>query len=179
MNVRTATPDDLDRVAALHRAAVRAVPAEEYDECHLDAWDHERSPDDYPLDDPDRTLLVAERSGRVDGTGRSGRVAGFGRASHDRGEVEACYVHPDHAGREVGSALLAGLEGRLAARGTATVRTVASLNAVGFYEAAGYDRVEAVTLEGYRGVEFPCVAMEKSLPSSAGPGPVEWGRLPA
>ena len=157
-------------MTTVHEAAVRAVPPDAYDRHHLDSWDHGRDPEAYPLDDPDRTVLVAEREGTV---------VGFGQAHHGRAEVEACYVHPDHAGRGVGSALLAGLEGRLAGTGAEAVDLVASLNAVGFYEGAGYDRVEATTVEGRDGVELPCVRMEKQLrPVDAGDAARGWGRLP-
>lgn len=170
MQVRTATREDRDRVATVHAEAVRGVSPGAYDRRHLDAWDHDRDPGDYPVEDSSRTLLVAERDGVV---------VGFGGATHDDPELEALYVHPDHAGRGAGSALLAGLEGRLAARGAGSVRVVASLNAVEFYGDAGYRRVGETAVE-YGDVELPCAVLEKDLGPAGGEGtPVDWGRLPA
>lgn len=167
VHVRTATVDDRDRLASVHAEAVRGVPPGAYDRRQLAAWDHDRDPRDYPVGDPDRPVLVAERDGTV---------VGFGVATHEASELAALYVHPDHAGQGVGSALLAGLEGRLAARGAGSVRVVASLNAAGFYEGAGYRRVGGTTVE-YEGVELPCTVLEKEL-GPAGGG-TDWGRLPA
>lgn len=170
MLVRTATPGDRPRVARVHEESVRGVDPGVYDRRHLDSWDHERDPEDYPVEDPDRTVLVAERGGTV---------VGFGQANHPEAELEACYVHPDHGDRGVGSALLAGLEGRLAGTGVDAVHLVASLNAVAFYEAAGYERVERTTVEGHDGVELPCLRMEKDLRAVDACGARDWGRLPA
>ena len=75
------------------------------------------------------------------------------------GEVRAVYVHPDHARHGVGSALLAELEGYARGRGLDRLSLQSSLNAVGFYERAGYERVG----EGESPGGLAVVGMEKVL----------------
>ncbi|UIP00864.1 GNAT family N-acetyltransferase [Halobaculum sp. CBA1158] len=101
--------------------------------------------------------------GEADGEGKAdspGRVVGFGTLVPDSrdyldddagvdpaGAVEAVYVHPDHAGAGVGSLLLSDLEREARDRGLASLGMHASLNAVGFYERHGYERVREVAHE--------------------------------
>lgn len=100
-----------------------------------------------------------------------GRVVGFGDARPEPsgytdgvdGEIRAVYVHPDAARTGVGSAILADLEGWARGRGVASLGLHASLNAVPFYEARGYDRVGERTHEFEGGVEAPVVEMHKRL----------------
>lgn len=158
-------------MVTVHRAAVRGVDPGPYDRRQLDAWDHDRDPDGYPFGDPDRPVVVAERDART---------VGFGWANDREGEVEAVYVHPDHAGDGVGSTLLAHLEGRLAAVGVEAVEVLASLNAVPFYRRAGYEHVGERPVEFDDGVELSCARMVKDLRGpDDGVAPGEWGRLPA
>lgn len=59
------------------------------------------------------------------------------------GLVEFLYVDPDHRGRGVGSGLLERAEGALSDAGVDVIdieALVANEAAIGFYEAAGYDR---------------------------------------
>ncbi len=168
MHVRDATREDLESVVQVHSAAVEGVRGTDaYDRRQVEAWNHERDPGDYPLADPDRRLVVAERDGAV---------VGFGQVAPGRGELEAVYVDPDHWGQGVGTALVTHLEGVAHEAGAGGLRLLASQNAVEFYEAAGY-RVEGTETLETRGVELPCVRMAKSL--GRGPSPRAWGELPA
>jgi len=102
--------------------------------------------------------LVAERGGAlsgfgvvVEGVGEEFGVESDGqRPSNSRSavrsgdadaEVQAVYVHPEAAREGVGTALLAGLEGHAREFGADDAALHASLNAVGFYERRGYERV--------------------------------------
>lgn len=154
MHVRPATPEDAVALPALHSAAVEAFGPASYDAAQVAAWAKrdERKPDDYDLDEGN--LVVADRDGAV---------AGFGHVVADEREVRAVYVHPDHAGRGVGAALLAHLEGYARGRGLAELELASSQNAVGFYERAGYEPVEETVLETRPGVELPVTVMRKDL----------------
>ncbi|EMA43713.1 GNAT family N-acetyltransferase [Halococcus saccharolyticus] len=134
MYVRLATHEDRAALPALHTAAVEAFGPDGYDADQVRKWAKadERSPDDYDVDATDEHFTVAVRESEV---------AGFGHLVLDAGEVHAVYVHPDHAGRGVGSALLAELEGYARGRGCSVLTLQSSLNAAGFYEKAGYERV--------------------------------------
>jgi len=153
--VRPAQADDADAVRATFDAAIEAFGPDAYDEREVAAWlPADSDPVLDGLDSPAEVVVVAERGDSV---------AGVGRLHLDEGEVIAVYVHPDHARRGVGSTLLAHLEGHARAAGRSELTLVASLNAVGFYERTGYERVGAVTHETSDGVELDCVEMRKEL----------------
>ena len=136
MYVRPATREDRAALPGLHTAAVEAFGPDGYDADEVQVWAKadDRSPHDYDVDAPDEHFTVAVRGGEI---------AGFGHVVLDAGEVHAVYVHPDHAGHGVGSALLAELEGYARGRGLTALALHSSLNAVEFYELAGYERVDA------------------------------------
>lgn len=155
MQVRPATPDDVERIARCHTAATRAFGPEVYDEEQVAAWVGPEDADpDYPVDDPEHRLVVAERAGEV---------AGFGDLVVPDREVTAVYVHPEHAETGVGTAVLAHLEGRAREAGLEELRLLSSLNAVGFYEQAGYERQRETTHETSVGVDLSVVEMRKVL----------------
>ena len=152
MYVRPATREDRDALPALHTAAVEAFGPDGYDADQVRKWAKadDRSPDDYDVDAPDEHFTVAVREGEV---------AGFGHLVLDAGEIHAVYVHPDHASHGVGSALLAELEGYARGQGCTALALQSSLNAVGFYEQAGYERVD----EGESPGGLAVVEMRKEL----------------
>ena len=106
-----------------------------------------------------------------------GEIAGFGQVNLDGeasetpregggtvvGEVTAVYVHPDHVRRGVGSALLDRLEAHARDEGLDALSLTASLNAVPFYERAGYEPAEEVTHATTDEVDLTCVRMETGL----------------
>lgn len=175
MQVRPATPADVERARECHRAAVRAFGPAAYDERQVEAWlGPEDAEADYPVDDPDHRFVVCvaeqrEATDEASGDDRpaSRETAGFGDLVVSEREVTAVYVHPDHAGHGVGSALLAHLEGRAREAGLAELTLESSLNAVGFYERAGYERVRDDRHEMATGVELPVVVMRKPLTENA------------
>ena len=134
MEVRPARRADTDAVVAVHVAAAEAGGSRAYDPATTETWAKrgDRSPEDYPVANPNSHFVVA-----VD----SGTVLGFAELVPGEQEVRAVYVHPDHERRGVGSALLAHLEGYARALDLTELRLQSSLNAVEFYEQAGYERV--------------------------------------
>ena len=152
MYVRPATRADRAALPEVHMAAVEAFGPDGYsvEEVHEWAGTDERSPTDYAVDAAGEHFTVAVRAGEV---------AGFGHLVLDVEEVHAVYVHPDHARRGVGSALLAELEGYARGRKLQKLALQSSLNAVGFYERAGYERVG----EGESPGGLVVVEMEKRL----------------
>ena len=71
-----------------------------------------------------------------------GAVVGYGVVGQDAGAIQGLYVSPDVKGRGVGRELLRTLEERARAYGLKSLRLTSSLNAVTFYERAGFRAVE-------------------------------------
>jgi GNAT superfamily N-acetyltransferase len=65
-------------------------------------------------------------------------IIGFSNLNPESGEVEAVCVDPDYIGLGVGMKLLQALEGVARATGLIFLHLSATLNAVPFYESAGY-----------------------------------------
>jgi putative acetyltransferase len=139
MQVRPANPEDAESMIHLHVASIHAFGPETYTDEQVEAW--ATLPDGapgYPIGEPGEYYVVAERD---DGLAGFGHLTDDGEGYGTDAAVEAVYVGPDHAGRGVGSAILAHLEGYARASGHESLGLWASLNAVPFYEASGWERV--------------------------------------
>lgn len=168
VTVRPASPGDAAAIEAAHVAAIERCGPAAYDEEAVAAW--AERPDgaepyrEQAAADDGEVFVVAE----VDGS-----VAGFGHLvppgeredadAAEPAEVVAVYVHGDHARRGVGTALLDHLEAAARERGAGALVLTASLNAVGFYERHGYERVREAVHETTGGVELDVLDMRKDL----------------
>ncbi|WP_255150964.1 GNAT family N-acetyltransferase [Halorarius halobius] len=171
MQVRVATSEDAEALPDLHSAAVEAFGHGHYTDEQVDDWAKrgERSADDYPVGEAGEHFTVCvvrpedtprDTRTATDGSReRRGAVAGFGHLAIEERAVHAVYVHPDHARAGVGSALLAELEGFARGQGIEALSLQSSLNAVGFYERSGYERVE----DGESPGGLPVIEMRKRL----------------
>jgi len=157
VSVREATEHDADAMLDLHVASIRAFGPDAYDDEQVEAWAYTENDPSYPIDDPDHVIVVAEAD--------DGHLTGLGDVSPSEGELYAVYVHPDHAGAGIGTAILDRLETAARDRGCETLELTASKNAVGFYEQAGYERLGLVEHEpsGPHDVILKCVRMRKIL----------------
>lgn len=155
--LRPATSSDTEAILVTHVAAIIAHGPSAYTDKQVAAW--AAKPEgtnryENTIESSSTELVVVESDGRV---------VGFGELDVERGEVEAIFVDPECSGKGLGSALLDYFERRLRDEGFAVVRLRAVLNAVGFYEQKGYERVERVTNATTNGVEVDSVWMEKPL----------------
>lgn len=145
VTVRPATPGDRARIRECHVAAIRALGPQAYDERQVAAWADKGDPvEDYPVEDDGHHLVVAELPDATERT--DDEVVGYGHLVPAEGEVRAVYVHPDATDRVVGTALLDALESRARDLRLDDLVLWASLNAVGFYGQAGYERVGRETV---------------------------------
>ncbi|WP_435118688.1 GNAT family N-acetyltransferase [Halolamina sp. C58] len=166
VDLREAAPADRHAIRNAHVASIRGLAAAAYDDAVVEAWaDAEnRDPDGYDVESAENVFLVAVADGEVVGFGElaDGPDAAAAYEFAADAEIRAVYVSPGHAGEGVGTALLGELERRGRDRGVSTVALTASVNAAGFYEANGYERVaEAEHAFGDGDATGPVVVMRK------------------
>ncbi|WP_312909911.1 GNAT family N-acetyltransferase [Natronosalvus caseinilyticus] len=158
VEIRPARATDGEALVSVHVAAVRELGVAAYESAQVDAWAANKSPDGYPVDVDTAHFVVATRNGTV---------VGFGHLEFGVDEVQAVYVHPDHARTGVGRALLDHLEATARATGLERLTLLASKNAVEFYEHHGWRGLEWVDHESTGGVVLECLRMEKSVGQSS------------
>ncbi|SIR16342.1 putative acetyltransferase [Haladaptatus litoreus] len=156
-SIRPATEADAKAILDLHVASIRAFGPERYRDEQVEAWATK------PLGSAPYRESVRNEFEHIVVAEVNGQIAGFGRLDYGNAVVDAVYVHPDFARDGVGSALLSHLESKAAAKTIDSLSLRASLNAVPFYEQAGYERVETLSHETTGGVELACVEMTKNL----------------
>jgi putative acetyltransferase len=156
ITVRQATADDAERVLDVKRAAIRGVAWDTYDDDQLDAWapdEDDRDAFERVLDRADVFVLVATIEEEI---------AGYGVLNADAGRIDALFVHPDHVREGIGSTLLGQLELVAEMRAIRELVVIASVNAVPFYEARNYWRLEPTT-KRIDGEELEFVRMRKRV----------------
>jgi ribosomal protein S18 acetylase RimI-like enzyme len=146
LTIRRAEADDAQAIGAVFDAAVREgwtymgelasrpmFPPEEWDE-------------EVARHAPPNALLVA--------TNEADRLIGFAAVHPAEGEMFLLFVHPDHAGRGVGRALLAAGDEVLRSAGCREAFLYTheqNERAIAVYEAAGYRRDGTVRESEFRG----------------------------
>ena len=160
LTIRRATQEDREAVWRVHGRAIRETCASHYSQDVIQIWAGGLRPEKYAEAIERYEFFVAEEDGEV---------VGFGELGPESGEIQGLYVSPDVKGRGVGWQLLRTLEEKARARGLGSLSLVASLNAVAFYERAGYKPVGELTKTLAPDVERASVKMFKELPA-AGPG---------
>ncbi|WP_226483146.1 GNAT family N-acetyltransferase [Natrinema amylolyticum] len=158
MNVRSATADDFEAITTVARATWHDT----YDELESDVID--RTVDDWytddsmPLEAPGTIVLVAERdgAGRGSASGRTqsgdGDLVGFTHAvaQGDTADILRMYVHPDHQGEGIGSALHERLISEIEPYDVDRIRSIdfAFNNASrAFYEGLGFEQTDEGDVE--------------------------------
>jgi ribosomal protein S18 acetylase RimI-like enzyme len=155
--IRIAIISDTGTILVVHVAAIITHGPSAYTDKQVAAWAAKTEGTNRyanAIEEPSTELVVAECDGHV---------VGFGELDVERGEVEAVFVDPEWNGEGIGSSVLRHFEQRLQDEEFDIVRLRAVLNAVGFYEQQGSDKVERVTNQTTNDVEVDSVWMEKSL----------------
>ena len=93
-----------------------------------------------------------------------GRDAGELDPASEPAKIRAFFVHPAHARRGVGRAILAACETEARSFGFRSLELLATLPGVRLYEACGYEAGERVWHEAGGGVQIEFVPMRKDLP---------------
>jgi putative acetyltransferase len=158
--VRRAHEEDAPVIFEVHTCSIREICVSRYSAAEVEAWAGRLRPGSHLRAIRSREFFVA-----TDDTG----IAGFGQLDLGAGEVEAVYVHPRALRRGVGARLLRTLEEVARAAGLSELHLKSTLNAVTFYQRAGF-RIEAqATHRISPDVELACVEMRKDLGRAAVP----------
>lgn len=154
ITLRPALPDDIDALWALRTVAVRVSCATHYAPEQIAVWTATPVPEAYAA------MLAA---GGAIVAMHDGAIAGYAMLDINKQEVDAVFVDPARAGLGIGKRLLAALEQLARGRGIARLHLSASLNAVPFYQAAGFISLRAEAYAHPSGISLASVAMEKAL----------------
>lgn len=143
MNVRDATPGDAEAVRTVHYASIIGLGPDAYDQTQVEAWASGCGSADYTaaIEADDLEYVVAVRDGVVVGFGSLTCATPDDYEADVDGEVTAVYVLPSVARNHVGTAIHTELAQRAREHDISVIGLSASLPAVPFYEALGYDRV--------------------------------------
>lgn len=152
LEIREYRQDDCREITELFYDTVHSVNAKDYTKEQLDAW-ADGQPDINAWDESfskhyTLTALI------------EGKIVGFGDVD-DTGYLDRLYVHKDHQGKGVASALCARLEGRCPG---AAVTTHASVTAKPFFEKRGYRVVKEQQVER-KGIRLTNFVMVKDAQS--------------
>ena len=156
--VRRARLEDVEAIGVVHHESIQRLCADHYTAAEIAAWAAPRRPEHYEQSIRGKEFYVAKEAGAI---------VGFGVLEPASSEVEAVSVSPMMARRGVGFSLLRTLEGRARARGLPALHLCAALNAVPFYERAGYEQQGLTRHRLQNGVEIACVLMTKALAGDA------------
>lgn len=120
---------DAGALAALFRASIEELTAEDYDADQREAWASAAD---------DEAAFAARLAGALTIVALvDGEIAGFA-SLEDNKLFDMLYVRPDFAGQGVGAALADAIEKLAGARGTKTLTVEASDTARDFFAARGY-----------------------------------------
>lgn len=158
--MRRATASDADDIATAHRDSIRSIGARFYPPDVVEDWGARLTADLYIT-----AMALGEvfyiAVGTIDGT-----PAVLGFASHRIDATEhatAVYMRGAAARRGIGSALLRLAEADAVAAGATSINIAASLAAVEFYEANGFEEVGRGEHRLRSGRSMACVFMRKRL----------------
>jgi putative acetyltransferase len=158
LNIRRARQDDSQSITSVHIAAVTGIRTALYKPEEIQSWAIPKKPESYEESIRSKEFFVAEEDDII---------VGFGVLNQESAEVEAVYVSPRAGRRGIGLEILRKLEERARALELPMLRLNASLNAVPFYEKAGYVGQERSTYRLSTGVEIACVPMVKAVARDA------------
>jgi putative acetyltransferase len=158
--IRRAGTADADDIAAAHLDSIRSIGLRHYSADVVREWSAAISGKLYTdAMSQGEVFFVAERD---EGDGRD--ILGFSSHRNDDGEHgTAVYVRGRAARLGVGSALFKAAEASALAASAATLEIDASLAAVEFYKANGFDEIGRGEHVLRSGVSMPCVFMRKEL----------------
>jgi GNAT superfamily N-acetyltransferase len=174
-HLRPASEDERETLEALIARSARGLSQADYTDAQTEAAIRHVFGVDSELV-ADGTYFVAEEDGvpiacggwsrrktLFGGDRYAARQSGLLDPATEPAKIRAFFVHPDHARKGVGRALLAHCEAEAKRHGFTRCEMMATLPGVKFYRAAGYADREAFLQPTPEGVVIPFLRMEKSL----------------
>ncbi|MFB6143448.1 MAG: GNAT family N-acetyltransferase [Halorientalis sp.] len=153
---RRATAGDAGEILDIKRAAIEELEHWQYSPEQVEVW----APKDSYVDTFEEA--IADDRFVVHVAERDGAILGYGALTVPDERIDAVYVHPDHHGEGLATALVKQLELSARFQGIEELDIVAARNAVPFYQSVGYWQLEdeVVTVED---VDVEFVRMRKDL----------------
>lgn len=149
---RFAKSSDAAAVWALRANAIRLKCSSHYPADVIETWAAAKMPSTFGALIENEHFVVVEQGGRI---------VGYAGLNPTEQEIEAIFVSPDFSGQGLGALLLERAEKQARDLRFGTVKLKASLNAVNFYQRAGYSEVGRGWHSSMSGLEIACVHMEK------------------
>lgn len=91
------------------------------------------------------------------------KIVGVGMLDVENGMVDAMFVRPEYFGKGLGKKMISHLETQAKLAKCKTLMLDASLNAITFYRACGFEGEKQAIFHSPRGIELACVPMVKAL----------------
>jgi len=154
VELRRATLRDKKAIYEVHKRAVEEACRTSYSPAQIAAWSDFLRPEAYTEVIRSREFIVAREEKAV---------IGFGQLDMTRGHVEAVYVLPAYHRRGIGSRIVTHLENVARQAGHRKLTLCSTLNALPFYQHAGFLEVGPAERDLPDGTLLACVDMEKSL----------------
>jgi putative acetyltransferase len=169
MRIREAVPADAESIRDVHYHSIVELGTEAYSQEQVDAWAQGCDSADYTaaIEADEVEFIVAEDDSAVVAFGSLKLAPADEYEADVDAEITGVYVHPSVARHGVGTHIYAELEQRARMHAVQMLGLSASLNAVSFYEAHGYERVREYSHEfsshKSTGVTGMVVEMKKRL----------------
>ncbi len=157
---RIATPNDAQDMVRVHFNAVQAVSTEFYNKEVLMAWSP--APSVQRVDWLAGIILNANSSCHV-ATSEVGKIMAFAIYLLEEQSLQALYVDPENSTMGIGSTLINRVEKCAELAGANILYLKASINAVPFYQAMGFDHIQKAQQELSDGSFMQSMLMKKTL----------------
>ncbi len=174
-HLRKATKSDIPRLKQIIEASVRGLQANDYSPTQIEAALNSVYGVDTQLIE-DETYWVAETETEIVACGGwSKRKTLYGgdqfqsredtllNPAKDAAKIRAFFVHPTHARKGIGAAILNACEEAAKSAGFQRLEMGATLSGVPFYKAKGYVAVENLEVPLNNGETLPIVKMAKEF----------------
>jgi len=160
IHFRPATRRDAASIWGVRTRAIEAIPRSFYDAQKIARWAKTGMPDAFERVIVELDAVVAELDRQM---------IGWGLLAQNVSRIEAVFVDPDFQRRGITSRILATLEDLARSAGLRSLTLSSTLNAVPFYESAGFERRGRTKYCHPDGFELGCIVMFKELDTEARP----------